>query len=66
MDIQVKDILELKKQHPCGSRRFEVLRTGADIRIRCCSCSRELFMTREKTEGMVKKITRDDINIPTK
>lgn len=31
MDLQLHDILELKKDHPCGSRRWEVLRVGMDI-----------------------------------
>ena len=35
MDIQIGDILKLKKPHPCGSREWEVLRVGADFRLRC-------------------------------
>ena len=34
MDIQVGDILKLKKQHPCGSKEWEVLRIGADFRLK--------------------------------
>ena len=35
MDINVGDVLKLKKQHPCGSREWEVLRVGADFRLKC-------------------------------
>ena len=35
MDLKLHDIVELKKDHPCGSRRWEVLRVGMDIRLRC-------------------------------
>ena len=35
MDIQVGNIVKLKKQHPCGSREWEVLRIGADFRLKC-------------------------------
>ena len=35
MDIQVGDILTMKKQHPCGEKRWEVLRIGADFKLRC-------------------------------
>ena len=35
MDLKLHDIVELKKGHPCGSRRWEVLRVGMDIRLRC-------------------------------
>ena len=35
MDINVGDVLTLKKQHPCGSKEWEVLRIGADFRLKC-------------------------------
>lgn len=35
MDIQPGDLLEMKKEHPCGARRWEVLRVGMDFRLRC-------------------------------
>ena len=35
MDLKLHDVVELKKEHPCGSRRWEVLRVGMDIRLRC-------------------------------
>ena len=41
MDIRVGDTLLMKKQHPCGSRRWLVLRTGADFRLRCEGCGRD-------------------------
>ena len=48
MDIQVGDILTMKKEHPCGSREWQVLRTGADFRLRCCGCGREVMGPRSK------------------
>ena len=41
MDIHVGDTLELKKQHPCGSRSWQVLRVGMDFKLRCCGCRHE-------------------------
>ena len=38
MDIRVGDTLVMKKAHPCGEKRWLVLRTGADFRIRCLGC----------------------------
>ena len=38
MDVQVGDILTMKKEHPCGEKRWLVLRTGADFRMRCMGC----------------------------
>ena len=60
MDIQVGDILSLKKPHPCGSKDWQVLRVGADFRLRCCGCGREVMGERLKFEKNVRKITRED------
>ncbi|MBE6713787.1 MAG: DUF951 domain-containing protein [Ruminococcaceae bacterium] len=54
--IAVGDILELKKPHPCGEKRFTVLRVGSDIRIVCTGCSRDMTLERIKLEKAIKKI----------
>ena len=41
MDIRVQDILVMKKAHPCGDKRWEVLRTGMDFRLRCRQVRRD-------------------------
>ena len=38
MELNLHDILELKKEHPCGSKQWEVLRVGMDIKLRCLGC----------------------------
>ena len=58
MDIQVGDILTMKKEHPCGSREWQVLRTGADFRMRCCGCGREVMGPRSKFEKNVRQVKR--------
>ena len=59
MNIDVGDIIEVKKQHPCGSRQFAVLRVGMDFKIRCLGCSREIMIPRSKIEKNIKKIIKD-------
>ncbi|MEG2144071.1 MAG: DUF951 domain-containing protein [Oscillospiraceae bacterium] len=56
MLINVGDILLMKKQHPCGASEFLVLRIGADFRLRCTGCGREIMITRVKAEKNIKKI----------
>ena len=56
MDISVGTKVEMKKQHPCGCREFEILRIGMDFRIRCCGCSREVMIPRSKAEKNIKRI----------
>ena len=42
MDIRVGDVLTMKKTHPCGEKRWQVLRIGADFKLRCLGCGREV------------------------
>ena len=58
MDIQVGDVLVMKKTHPCGSREWEVLRTGADFKLCCCGCGREVMGARTKFEKNVREVRR--------
>ena len=60
MDIQVGDILTMKKEHPCGSRQWQVLRIGADFKLRCLGCGHEVMGARSKFERNVKAILRDN------
>ena len=54
--LNVNDIIELKKEHPCGGRQFKVLRVGSDIRVICMSCGRDMTLPRVKLEKSIKKI----------
>lgn len=58
MDIQVGDIVKLKKGHPCGSKEWEVLRMGADFRIKCCGCGHQVMLPRTSLEKSVKEIKK--------
>ena len=58
MDVQIGDILTMKKQHPCGTDRWEVLRIGADFKLRCCTCGHEVMGARSKFEKNIKQVKR--------
>ena len=58
MDIRVDDVLELTKEHTCGSRQWQVLRVGMDFRLRCMGCGHELMIPRSKAEKSIKKVIR--------
>ena len=60
MDVRVGDVLELKKDHPCGSREWLVLRVGMDFRLRCRGCGHELMLPRSTVEKNIKKIRRTE------
>lgn len=50
------DTLELKKPHPCGDRRFTVLRVGGEMRVRCLGCGHDMVIDRIKLEKAVKRL----------
>lgn len=65
MNIRTGDILEMKKQHPCGNKLFEVMRIGMDFKIKCTSCSREVMLPRAKVEKNIKNVIKDKNNEQT-
>ena len=60
MNISVGDVITLKKQHPCGSREWTVLRIGADFRIRCVGCGHEIMAPRSKIEKNIRSVVKKD------
>lgn len=60
MDIRVNDVIMMKKPHPCGSREWEVLRVGADFRLRCRGCGHEVMGPRAKFERNIRQIIRTE------
>ena len=58
MDLQLNDILVMKKAHPCGGDRWLVLRTGADFRLRCLKCGHELMTPRFKAEKNIRTVQK--------
>lgn len=60
MDIQVGDIVTLKKQHPCGSKEWKVLRVGMDFRIKCMGCEHMVMVPRNKIEKNIKSVRKEN------
>lgn len=58
MDINPNDMIRMKKKHPCGSLEWQVLRSGADFRLKCAGCGRQIMLSRKDVEKNVKKITK--------
>ncbi len=60
LKYEVGDIVILKKGHPCGENRWEILRTGVDIKIRCIGCDRQVWIPRIDFNRRVKKVLDKD------
>ena len=62
MDIRVGDIITMKKPHPCGEKKWQCLRTGADFRLRCMGCGHEVMTPRHKAEKNIKSVERKELS----
>ena len=60
MNLHLHDIVELKKAHPCGSTKWEILRVGMDIKLKCLGCGHELMLPRSKAEKRIRKILTEE------
>lgn len=56
--FQLGDIVQMKKNHPCGSNEMEIIRMGMDIRIKCVRCKHSVLIPRAKFEKNMKKVLR--------
>ena len=63
MDLKLHQLVELKKTHPCGSRNWEVLRVGMDVKRRCQGCGHEVMAPRRKIEKSIKRILSEEETI---
>ena len=55
---EVGDIVTLKKGHPCGSKEWEILRVGADFRLKCMGCGHQIMVPRKMVEKTQKSSKR--------
>ena len=56
LKINVGDRVRLKKPHPCGSSEWEVIRTGADVKVKCAGCGRIVMLPRLRFESRVREL----------
>ena len=59
-EYTLHDKVVMKKQHPCGTNEWEIVRIGADIKIECCNCKRTVMIPRIEFNKKLKKIIKDE------
>lgn len=60
VDYKLNDIVIMKKQHPCGTNEWQIIRIGADIKIKCLNCNRTIMLPRVEFNKKVKKVVSDE------
>jgi len=58
LEINLGDIITLKKRHPCGGYDWQVVRLGADIGIKCIKCERRVLLPRSVLERRIKNFVK--------
>lgn len=61
LDLQLDDVLRLRKPHPCGGYEWRVVRLGADIGLQCLTCNRRVLLTRREVEKRTKTIVAQGV-----
>ena len=57
-EVDVNDLVRLRKPHPCGSYEWRVVRIGADIGLKCQVCGRKILLDRSSFNKRVKTVIR--------
>lgn len=60
MDYKLNDVVVMKKEHPCGSNEFEIIRLGADIKIKCIKCGHVIMFPRIDFNKKIKKVIMNE------
>lgn len=55
-EYKLGSIVTMKKEHPCGTNEWEIIRVGADIKIKCLKCGRSIMMPRIEFNRKLKKV----------
>lgn len=60
LELKVGDVVQLKKQHPCGGYLWTVTRLGADIGLVCRNCGRYVMMPRVQLAQRIRSVVASD------
>ena len=55
-DLQLGVVLETKTPQPCGGKEWEIVRTGADYKIKCLTCGRVVMLTPDELKKRIRRI----------
>ena len=59
-NYKLGSIVEMKKNHPCGCNKFEIIRVGVDIKIKCTNCGRTIMLPRVEFNKKIKKVIMEE------
>ena len=60
INFNLNDEVIMKKQHACGTNLWTITRNGADIKLKCNNCGREILMDRLEFMRKLKKVIKNE------
>ena len=60
INYNLNDVVVMKKQHPCGTNKWQIIRVGADIKIKCLNCGRTIMLPRIDFNKKLKRVIKDE------
>ena len=63
VEYEVGDVVRMKKKHPCGSYEWEILRVGADFRLKCTGCGHQVMVARKMVEKNTKELKKKGLHL---
>ena len=63
MELNVGDVIKMKKQHPCGTNEWELMRVGMDIRLKCKGCGHQVMLPRKQVEKVFRGFIEKEDNL---
>lgn len=60
MDLNIGDTIKMKKQHPCGSNEWEIMRVGIDFRLKCLGCGHQIMISRKIVEKNIRNVRKKE------
>ena len=59
-EYKLGSVVIMKKPHPCGTNKWEIIRIGTDIKIKCLECGRTIMLPRIEFNKKLKKVINDE------
>ena len=60
LNYKLGSFVIMKKPHPCGTNKWKITRSGADIKIKCLECNRSIMLTRIEFNKKLKKVIKNE------
>lgn len=60
IEYNLNDDVIMKKPHACGSNLWTITRVGADTKIKCKNCGREIMIDRLEFYKKLKKVIKNE------